>query len=347
MTDSPIVPVILCGGSGTRLWPRSRASCPKPFLPLVGDSTLFEATVSRCAGAEGFAPPVVVTGTAHLAHVEAQLGGIAGAEVIVEPSARNTAAAIALAALRLPADAVMLVCPSDHHIADPAAFRAAARAASALAREGWLVSFGIEATAPETGFGYLQRGEAISDLGYRTARFVEKPDLERARAFLADGGYAWNGGIFAFRAGTFLEELESHRPAIAAQARAAVAKGHQDGARFHPDAAAFAAIDSESVDYAVMENTARAAMVPADMGWSDIGNWDALHAARDCDGAGNSVRGQVELVDCRNVLVETDGPRVSAIGLEDVVIVVDGNEVLVTTRAGAQLVGKLTGAASQ
>ncbi len=347
MTDSPIVPVILCGGSGTRLWPRSRASCPKPFLPLVGDSTLFEATVSRCAGAEGFAPPVVVTGTAHLAHVEAQLGGIAGAEVIVEPSARNTAAAIALAALRLPADAVMLVCPSDHHIADPAAFRAVARAASALAREGWLVSFGIEATAPETGFGYLQRGEAISDLGYRTARFVEKPDLERARAFLADGGYAWNGGIFAFRAGTFLEELESHRPAIAAQARAAVAKGHQDGARFHPDAAAFAAIDSESVDYAVMENTARAAMVPADMGWSDIGNWDALHAARDCDGAGNSVRGQVELVDCRNVLVETDGPRVSAIGLEDVVIVVDGNEVLVTTRAGAQLVGKLTGAASQ
>jgi len=347
MTDSPIVPVILCGGSGTRLWPRSRVSCPKPFLRLVGDSTLFEATVSRCAGEQGFAPPVVVTGTAHLDHVEAQLGGIAGAEVIVEPSARNTAAAIALAALRLPVDAVMLVCPSDHHIADPEAFRASARAAAALAREGWLVSFGIEATAPETGFGYLQRGEAIGDLGYRTARFVEKPDLERARGFIADGGYAWNGGIFAFRAGTFLEELDAHRPAIAAQARAAVAAGHQDGARFHPDAAAFAAIDSESVDYAVMENTARAAMVPADMGWSDIGNWDALHAARDRDGAGNSVRGQVELVDCRNVLVETDGPRVSAIGLEDVVIVVDGNEVLVTTRAGAQLVGKLTGAARQ
>ncbi|MBK9012317.1 sugar phosphate nucleotidyltransferase [Novosphingobium sp.] len=347
MTESPIVPVILCGGSGTRLWPRSRATCPKPFLPLVGDSTLFEATVARCADAEGFAPPLVVTGAAHLAHVEAQLGESPGAQVIVEPSARNTAAAIALAALRLPPDAVMLVCPSDHHIADPAAFRIAARAAAALAREGWLVSFGIEATAPETGFGYLQRGEAIGELGFRTARFVEKPDLERARGFIADGGYAWNGGIFAFRAGTFLEELAAHRPAIAAQARAAVAGGHQDGARFHPDAAVFAAIDSESVDYAVMENTARAALVPADMGWSDIGNWDALHAARERDEAGNSARGRAELVDCRNVLVETDGPRVSAIGLEDVVIVVDGDEVLVTTRAGAQLVGKLTGASSQ
>ncbi|HMT48024.1 MAG TPA: sugar phosphate nucleotidyltransferase [Novosphingobium sp.] len=347
MTESPIVPVILCGGSGTRLWPRSRATCPKPFLPLVGDSTLFEATVSRCAEEDGFAPPVVVTGTAHLGHVEAQLGGVAGAQVIVEPAARNTAAAIALAALRLPPDAVMLVCPSDHHIADPAAFRASAHAAAALAREGWLVSFGIEATAPETGFGYLQRGEAIGELGFRTARFVEKPDIERARSFIADGGYAWNGGIFAFRAGIFLAELEAHRPAISAQARAAVAGGHQDGARFHPEAAAFAAIDSESVDYAVMENTARAAMVPADMGWSDIGNWDALHGARDRDAAGNTANGRVELVDCRNVLVETDGPRVSAIGLEDVVIVVDGDEVLVTTRAGAQMVGKLSGASSQ
>ena len=347
MTDTPIVPVILCGGSGTRLWPRSRASCPKPFLPLVGDSTLFEATVARCAAETGFAPPVVVTGAAHLAHVEAQLGGIAGAEVIVEPAARNTAAAIALAALRLPEDAVMLVCPSDHHIADTHAFQAAARAAAELAREGWLVSFGIEASAPETGFGYLQRGEPIGMAGYRTARFVEKPDLERARAFVADGGYAWNGGIFAFRVGTFLEELAAHRPAIAAQARAAVAGGHQDGARFHPDPAAFAAIPSESVDYAVMENTARAAMVPAVMGWSDIGNWDALLDARNCDAAGNTVRGPAELVDCRNVLIETDGPRVSAIGLDDVVIVVDGGEVLVTTRAGAQLVGKLHGAANQ
>jgi mannose-1-phosphate guanylyltransferase/mannose-1-phosphate guanylyltransferase/mannose-6-phosphate isomerase len=241
----------------------------------------------------------------------------------------------------------MLVCPSDHHIAGIAAFRAAAGQAAALAREGWLVSFGIEATAPETGFGYLQRGEPIGALGFKVARFVEKPDLERAERFVADGGYAWNGGIFAFRAGTFLDELAAHRPQIAAQVRLAVAHGTAEGMRFYPDAAAFAAIESESVDYAVMENTARAAMVPAAMGWSDIGNWDALLTARDSDLAGNVVHGAAELVDCRNVLIETDGPRVSAIGLDDVVIVVDGDEVLVTTRAGAQRVGKLHGAANQ
>ena len=345
---SQITPVILCGGSGTRLWPRSRADKPKPFLPLVGETTLFEATVLRCADRAQFAPPVVVTGTKHLEHVEAQLAGVAGAEVIVEPAARNTAAAIALAALRLPADAVMLVCPSDHHIADCGAFTAAARAAADLAAQDWLVSFGIEAKTPETGFGYLKRGEPIgAGPGARVAQFVEKPDLARAEQFLAAGDYAWNGGIFAFRAGFFLSELERHRPDIAAAVREAVALGREDGHRFHPDAAAFAAIRSESVDYAVMENTDRAAMVPADMGWSDIGNWEALHAARDRDEHGNHVSGPAELVDCRNVLVESDGPRVSVIGLDGVVIVVDKGEVLVTTAAGAQLVGKLQGAANQ
>jgi mannose-1-phosphate guanylyltransferase len=347
MSDLQIHPVVLCGGSGTRLWPRSRATKPKPFLPLVGEGTLFEATLGRCPASEGFAAPIVVTGAAHLDHVEAQWPVGVGGEVIVEPCARNTAAAIALAALRLPEDAVMLVCPSDHHIADAAAFRQAARAAAQLAADSWLVSFGIAATAPETGFGYLQRGVPIGGLGFQVARFVEKPDLERAKGFLAAGDYAWNGGIFAFRAGTFLEELAKHRPGIAAQARAAVANGKTDGTRFHPDPDAFAGIESESVDYAVMENTARAAMVPAAMGWSDIGNWDALLAARPQDADGNSVSGPAELVGCRNVLVESDGPRVSAIGLEDLVIVVDGDAVLVTTRAGAQLVGKLHGAANQ
>jgi mannose-1-phosphate guanylyltransferase/mannose-1-phosphate guanylyltransferase/mannose-6-phosphate isomerase len=342
-----IVPVILCGGSGTRLWPRSRAVKPKPFLPLVGDSTLFEATVGRCPAEAGFAPPVVVTGKAHLEHVDAQLAGTPGAAIIVEPAAKNTAAAIALAALRLPADAVMLVCPSDHHIGDRAAFVAAAQAAAALAADGWLVSFGIEANAPETGFGYLKRGEPVGEHGFRVAQFVEKPDLERAKAFLAEGIYSWNGGIFAFRVRDFLAELEAHRPAIAEAVRASVAGGHEDGNRFHPDAAAFAAIAGESVDYAVMENTARAAMVPADMDWSDIGNWQALHAARPQDDAGNAVTGTAELVDCRRVLVDSDGPRVHVIGLEDVIVVVDGNDILVTTAAGAQKVGKLGGAVNQ
>src|SRR5690349_17947791 len=167
---SAIVPVILCGGSGTRLWPRSRAEKPKPFLPLVGDETLFEATLSRCSGGDRFAAPVIVTGAKHLAHVEAQLGG-RDAEVIVEPCARNTAAAIALAALRLPEDAVMLVCPSDHHIAVPQAFASAACSAAALARDGLLVALGIRATAPETGYGYIRQGDPLGGDGHRIARF--------------------------------------------------------------------------------------------------------------------------------------------------------------------------------
>ena len=347
-SSAAIVPVILCGGSGTRLWPRSRASKPKPFLPLVGDDTLFVATLGRCSAAAGFGPPVVVTGGAHLAHVEEQLGDDPQAVIIVEPSARNTAAAIALAAMRLPEDAVMLVCPSDHHIGACDAFGAAARAAAALAREGWLVSFGIEATAPETGFGYLKQGEAIADSdGFRVAQFVEKPDADRAAAFLEQGGYAWNGGIFAFRVRDFLAELSDHKPQIAAQVRMAVDNGTRDGRRFHPDPTVFGEVESISVDYAVMEHTARAAMVPADMAWSDIGNWQALHAARPADEDGNSTLGPVELVDCRNVMVDSDGPHVSVIGLEDVIVVVDGNDIMVTSAAGVQKVGKLYGAANQ
>jgi mannose-1-phosphate guanylyltransferase/mannose-6-phosphate isomerase len=341
-----IYPVVLCGGSGTRLWPRSRKAAPKPFLPLVGEETLFEATLARCADPEQFAAPIVVTGIGHRTHVEAQAARFPGTQTIVEPMARNTAAAIALAAERLPADAIMLVCPSDHHIADVAAFREAAAAAARLAAENWLVSFGITPTAPETGFGYIRRGAPLPG-GFQVDRFVEKPDLATAERFLAEGGYSWNGGIFVFRAGAFLEELAQHRPALAAAVREAVAKGHEDGAAFHPDAGAFAAIEPESVDYAVMENTARAAVVPVAMGWSDIGNWQALRDAREPDADGNRTRGTVELVDCRNVLAETDGPRISVIGLEDVAVVVDGDEVLVTTMAGAQKVGTLGGAVNQ
>ena len=341
-----IHPVILCGGSGTRLWPRSRKAKPKPFLPLVGDRTLFEATLDRCSDPALFAAPVIVAGTAHLAHVEAQLAGHSDARIIVEPEAKNTAAAIALAAHRLPHDAVMLVCPSDHHIADVPAFAAAARAAAALAAEDWLVSFGITPTSPDTGFGYIRQGAAL-DGGYRVEQFKEKPDLATATAFLAEGGYSWNGGIFAFRAGAFLAELAAHRPAIAQAVAAAVAQGHEQGRAFHPDSAAFAAISGESVDYAVMENTARAAMVPVAMGWSDIGNWHALRDALPGDVDGNRVQGLAELRDCHNVLASSDGPRISVIGLTDVVVIVDGDDVLVTSIAGAQLVGKLSGAVNQ
>lgn len=353
-----ITPVILCGGSGTRLWPRSRASLPKPFLPLIGETSLFEATLDRCAG-PALAAPIVVTGAAHLPHVE-RLCGQGDCTIIVEPIARNTAPAIALAAGRLAPETVMLVSPSDHHIGDPEAFVAAARTAAGLARDGWLVAFGITPDSPETGFGYIRRGDAITlpedgerqagdHAAFEIAQFVEKPDLDRARQFLADGGYSWNGGIFCFTAGRYLEELSSHRPDIADLVDRAVSRGESDGARFHPDEAAFAAIDGDSIDYAVMERTGRAAMVPVSMDWSDIGNWPALYEARtaESDEHGNVARGPSELIDCRNVMVETDGPRVSVLGLSDVVVVVDGDDVLVTTREAAQKVGKLDGAVNQ
>lgn len=344
-----IHPVILCGGSGTRLWPLSRKVRPKPFLPLVEEETLFEAAVARVADPAWFAAPMVVAGAAHAELIEAQLGDTPGARLVIEPAGRNTAPAIALAAALLPAEAVMLVCPSDHHIADVPAFRAAAFAAAELARSGQLVSFGIAADRPETGYGYLEHGDSLPG-GYRVARFVEKPDLATAEAYLASGNYSWNGGIFAFRAGQLLKELSAHRPDMARLVAEAVAGGREEGPRFHPAAEPFAAIDGDAIDYAVMENTDRAAMVPADMGWSDIGNWAALGEALadQADAAGNVVRGgRVDLADCNDVFALTDGPRISAVGLKDVCIIVSDGEVLVTTRAGAQAVGKLPGAVNQ
>ncbi|MBA4044414.1 MAG: mannose-1-phosphate guanylyltransferase [Erythrobacter sp.] len=343
-----IHPVILCGGSGTRLWPVSRKALPKPFLPLMGAETLFEQAVRRVAGDPRFAVPMVVAGAAHAELVAEQLGNAPGARLIIEPAAKNTAPAIALAAALLPEDAVMLVCPSDHHIADPEAFRSAALAAAALAREDYLVSFGIAADRPETGYGYLRRGAPLAG-GYAIREFVEKPDLARAEGYLASGEYSWNGGIFTFRAGHLLAELAAHRPDMARLVAEAVAGGRDEGARFHPAEAPFAAIAGESIDYAVMENTARAAMVPADMGWSDIGNWAALAdaLADAADDAGNVTRGAADLADCSGVLALTDGPRISAVGLTDVCIIVSDGEVLVTTRDGAQAVGKLPGALHQ
>jgi mannose-1-phosphate guanylyltransferase/mannose-1-phosphate guanylyltransferase/mannose-6-phosphate isomerase len=343
-----IHPVILCGGSGTRLWPVSRKRLPKPFLPLVSEETLFVQAVRRVAGDDRFAAPIVVAGADHAELAAAQLGDAPGARLVIEPAAKNTAPAIALAAALLPADAVMLVCPSDHHIADPAAFRAAALAAATLAREDWLVSFGIAADRPETGYGYLRRGEPLAG-GYAIRQFVEKPDLAHAQCYLASGEYSWNGGIFAFRAGRLLAELAVHRPAMAQAVADAVAGGHAEGARFHPARGPFAAIAGESIDYAVMENTARAAMVPADMGWSDIGNWAALAEALagEADASGNIARGPTDFAGCREVLAVTDGPRISAVGLEGVCIIVSQGEVLVTTRESAQNVGKLPGAIGQ
>ncbi|MEP1423079.1 MAG: sugar phosphate nucleotidyltransferase [Erythrobacter sp.] len=344
-----IHPVILCGGSGTRLWPLSLKSRPKPFLPLVGDTSLFEQAIERVAVDDRFAPPIIVAGSAHTGLIKEQLGETPH-RLIVEPEAKNTAPAIALAAAMLAPDDIMLVCPSDHYIADAQSFRDVSVAAGALASQDYLTAFGITPDRPETGYGYIRQGEALGS-GFAIGEFVEKPDLDRAKTYLASGEYSWNGGIFAFRAGAFLDTLAKHRPAMADAVKLSIAGASNDGSTVHPDAASFAAIEGESVDYAVMENSDRAAMVPADMGWSDIGSWAALQDAliehSDRAEQRNVSKGSVDLIDCQNVTVMSDGLRVSAVGLQDVCIVVANGEVLVTTREGAQKVGKLPGAANQ
>ena len=333
MQGREIIPVVLCGGSGTRLWPRSRAAAPKPFLPLIGDETLFQQALKRVSG-EPFGDPIIVTGSAHVDLVEQQLNRVRIREIIVESEPKNTAAAAALAAARVDSDTVVLLLPSDHHVEDPAAFRRAALQAAALADDQWLVCLGVPASGPETRFGYVRQGEPLAGGGFRVSQFVEKPSREKAGEFLRSGDFAWNAGIFAFGAGRYLSELEAHRPALAAAAVDAVRLGGLTGNHFHPDASTFSSIAGESLDCAVMENTDRAAVVMLETGWSDIGNWQALHRARSKDESGNSVRGPAELVDCRNVFVDSDGPTVHAVSLQDLIIVVDGDEILVAGSAG-------------
>jgi mannose-1-phosphate guanylyltransferase/mannose-6-phosphate isomerase len=325
------------------LWPRSRAELPKPFLPLVGERSLFEQTVDRSRDQELFNDPVLVTGSRLLNHVQDQLGDAANVRIVVEPEPKNTAPAVALAAFGLPGDAVMLVCPSDHHIGNLAAFKAAVRSAVGLAADGWLVCIGITPTRAEVGFGYLKTGEAIAG-GFTVDQFVEKPDHARASQFVGSGDYFWNAGIFAFRADRFLQELETYRPAMFASIQAAWGARRETDACVHPGLAEFSKVAPESIDYAVMENAGRVAMVPADLDWSDIGNWQAVRNARPADALGNSRRGPAQLLDCRNVMVDSDGPRVHVLGMDDVIVVVDGNDVLVTRGDAASGVGKLAGA---
>lgn len=341
-----IHPVILCGGGGTRLWPKSRPHNPKPFQVLTGESTLFEQALMRVSGTD-FAKPIIIAGKPHVDYILKQAGQEGVDELIVEPDAKNTAPAIALAAARLDPQAIMLVCPSDHHVADVEAFHSAIGNAVSLAKAGWLVTMGIHPTGPETGFGYIERAEEIGKGAYEVERFVEKPNLSTAQSFLKRGKFSWNSGIFVFRAGDFLQELSTHRPEMAKAIEASVAEGSLTQLCFYPAPAPFAAIEGESIDYAVMENARKVAVIPVSMGWSDIGNWRALYEAQSTDALGNASSGPSDLVDCEGVFTMSDGPRVSAVGLNDVVIVVDGGEVLVLSTASAQKVGQLKGAKGQ
>ncbi len=329
-------PVILSGGAGTRLWPVSRADHPKQLLPLVEpDRSLFQATVARASG-DGFAAPVVVCNDAQRFIIAEQLRalGMAADRIMVEPVARDTAPAVAAAALHLAEtapDTPMMVQPSDHVITDTAAFHAALERAGAAARAGWLVTFGITPDHPATGYGYIKAGDPVPDAEgvWRVARFVEKPDRATAEAWLAEGGYAWNSGIFVFTPATLIAELDRHAPAVLAAARAALAgaRGDLDFCRLAADA--FAGAPAISLDYAVMEATDRAAVVPAGMGWRDVGAWPAVWDLGTGDADGNVTRGDVLLEDSRNCYVHADDHLTAVAGLEDTVVVVTDDAVLV------------------
>jgi mannose-1-phosphate guanylyltransferase/mannose-6-phosphate isomerase len=346
-----IVTVILCGGSGSRLWPVSRQLLPKQFLPLVTGRTLFQDTVLRAQAATRDAPGgaqlLVICNEAHRFLVQDQLAEIgASARIVLEPAGRGTAAAVAVAALvceksdplRGEEDPILLVLASDHAIRGTEAFRAAVARAAAVAEAGMLVTFGIAATRADSGFGYIERGDQLPDSAgtYRVKRFVEKPPVKEARAMIATGHVYWNGGMFAFGAKRLLDELGHFRPDILACAREALAQAADDLGFLRLGREAFLACPAEAIDRAVMERTTQAAVIPAGFDWSDVGSWGALWELAEKDGDGNAARGDVQLQDTRGSLVFGERRLVATLGVEDLIIVDSDDALLVADRARSQ-----------
>jgi mannose-1-phosphate guanylyltransferase/mannose-1-phosphate guanylyltransferase/mannose-6-phosphate isomerase len=344
MTDSGsprrIVPVILSGGAGKRLWPLSRAGRPKQLMALDGGESLLEQTARRVGDSGRFEAMIVVAGADHADAVEARLAAIGARPglMIVEPFGRNTAAAIALAAIAAGEDDLLLVMPSDHLIADPELFRTAVDRALPFAADDWLVTFGIAPDRPETGYGYIRRGALLGEGVFRAEAFAEKPHRSLAEAWLAEGGHDWNAGIFLFRAGAFIAALGEHEAGILAAARSSIAAGRRDGKRLFPDAAAFSSAPALPVDIAVMERSDRVAVAPVDMGWSDVGSWDSLYALGAADSDGNVLAGDVLALDSRGCLVRTDGPQIVTVGVRDLIVIATEEGVLVVPRGESQRV---------
>jgi mannose-1-phosphate guanylyltransferase/mannose-1-phosphate guanylyltransferase/mannose-6-phosphate isomerase len=339
-----IVPVVLSGGDGSRLWPFSTSDTPKQFLPLIHNRSLFSQALDRVRGREGFAAPIVVANARHgdLCARELEAEG-ADARLILEPCPRNTAPAVVMAAAvaceTYGDDCLLLVMPSDHLIENLEEFHAAVRSGVPAARNGRLVTFGINPEGADTGYGYLRMGEAIEGApGVKTVeRFVEKPRIEVAESMVADGQHLWNAGIFLFRAGALLEEARDLAPEIADAACEAVAAAHHDGIRITPDLGTLSQCPSESIDRAVMEHSSKVAVVPMAPGWSDLGSWDALAAMI---GTGPP-EGPITMVDCESCYVRSDGLQVAALGVRDLIIVASGERLLILPRGRSQEVKKL------
>ena len=342
MALSPIVPVILSGGSGTRLWPVSRESFPKQLWPLLSDRSLIQETALRARG-PAFAPPLIVCNTEHRFLIAEHMrgAGIADARIVLEPVGRNSAPAIAAAALLVAEtdpDSVMWMMAADSAIADTEGLHALLDQAVVAARQGRIVTFGMRPTAPETGYGYIETGAPLADAPgvFDLARFIEKPDATRAADMVASGRHLWNSGMFVFTARTMLDELAAYAPDVLDAVRASVVGRTQDLDFLRLEPASFAASPSISLDYAVAERTRRAAVVPADLGWSDVGSWGALWELGEKDADGNVAVGDAVLEGARDCYVRSDGVLTAVVGLTDAVVVVTGDAVLAMHRDRAQ-----------
>jgi mannose-1-phosphate guanylyltransferase/mannose-1-phosphate guanylyltransferase/mannose-6-phosphate isomerase len=308
------------------------------LLSLTHAKTMLQLTAQRMPAGAGFAPPLIVANAAHAQMIEDQLGevGIKNAQIILEPIGRNTAPAIAAAALMLDRDAIMLVMPSDHVIRDIDAFRAAVTAALPLVKDSWLATFGITPDAPETGYGYIKRGSELAPGVFAVDRFVEKRDAATAKSYLDEGGYSWNGGIFLFGAGVYLDALAHYAPEMLEAVSKSMARARTEGSLTFPDPHDFAASPGQAVDYAVMEKADRVAVVPVEMGWSDVGSWDALHAILPGDETGNVHHGEVVAIDTSHCLIRSEGPLVAAVGVKDLIVIATPDAVLILPRGSSQ-----------
>jgi mannose-1-phosphate guanylyltransferase/mannose-1-phosphate guanylyltransferase/mannose-6-phosphate isomerase len=342
-SSSQIIPVILSGGTGSRLWPQSRELYPKQLLALTSDKTLIQESVLRVSG-ENFAAPLIVCNDDQRFLIAGQMRQIGAAPqaIIIEPVGRNTAPAVAVAALAVDPAAILLVAPADHLITDRPAFMAAIAKGLPAVATGKLVTFGMDPTFPETGYGYIKRGTGTGDAGvFTVAAFVEKPVREVAEAYVASHDYFWNSGIFLFQAGAFLAELAQHAPDVLTQAKAALEAATHDLDFLRLDRAAFSIAPSISIDYAVMEKTDKAVVVPARMGWTDIGSWAALWDVATKDAAGNAISGDTLLFDATDCYVDNTGPLTALVGVKDIVVVNTPDALLVVHKDKAQEVRKV------
>jgi mannose-1-phosphate guanylyltransferase len=335
-----ILPVIMAGGSGSRLWPLSRTHYPKQFLSLTSDNTMLQETIQRLDGIEHLAP-FIICNDEHRFIVAEQLraSSLAHSGIVLEPVGRNTAPAVAIAALNAVKngqDPLLLVLAADHVIKNQAAFVQSVNQAQHQAELGKLVTFGIVPTAPETGYGYIKQGKALDDNSYEVAKFVEKPNLETAQTYLSQGGYYWNSGMFLFKASAFLQELEQHRPDILAACQQADLTSYPDLDFIRLDKAVFELCPDDSIDYAVMEPTDKAVVVPMDAQWSDVGSWSSLWEVNDKDAHGNAVRGDVMMENVTNSYLYSESKLVTAVGVDDLIIVETKDALLVANKHKVQ-----------